>query len=129
MVVSLPYCFRNEMPYGCHRMIDNHPWPRIAHHCLNPFFHIRMVAMHSAFSATGLILSKRAFRQTNVSILHKVPAIGAQLPIAFLATAIYPNHLRHSLLFLFDPCHFYVIRFSMRWQRAPRHYLYRILYD
>lgn len=106
IAISLPLSFRNDMPYCCQGMIDNHPWSRIAHHSLDPFFHIRTVTMYSAFSATGLILSKWAFRQTIVSILHKGPAIGAQLPIAFLATAVYPNHLRHSLLFLFNPCHF-----------------------
>ncbi len=90
---------------GC-RMIEDHSRPRIAHHQPDALFHILAVTMHRAFAATGLVLAERTIRQTLPGILQQSRAIGTQLPIALPMSAIYPNHLRHSLLFTFNSCHF-----------------------
>ena len=62
--------------------------------------------MHRAFAAAALVLAERAISQTLAGILQQSRAISAQLLIAFMMVAIYPDHLRYSLLFPFNPCHF-----------------------
>lgn len=62
--------------------------------------------MYCTFAAAAFFLTKGTIRQTHPGIVQQCSATGAQLPIAFPMSAIYPDHLRYSLLLPFNPCHF-----------------------
>ncbi len=69
--------FGYYMPYGRYGVMENHPWTGIAHHPLNPLFHIRAITMYRAFAATALILAERTISQTLAGILQQSRAISA----------------------------------------------------
>ena len=66
------------MPYGHDGVVQEHARTRIAHHLAYLLAHGRLVAMHGASGATGLILAKLAMLQTLVGIIQQGLTLGAE---------------------------------------------------
>ena len=66
------------MPYGKNRIVQEHARTGIAHHLAYLLAHGRLVAMHRASGATGLVLAKTATLQTLVGIIQQGLALGAE---------------------------------------------------
>ena len=66
------------MPYGHDGVVQEHARTGIAHHLAYLLAHGRLVAMHGASGATGLVLTKLATLQTLVGIIQQGLALGAE---------------------------------------------------
>ena len=66
------------MPNGHDGIVQEHARTGIAHHLAYLLAHGRIVAMHRASGATGLVLAKLAMIQTLVGIIQQGLALGAE---------------------------------------------------
>ena len=66
------------MPYGHDGVVQEHARTGIAHHRPYLLAHGRLVAMHGASGATGLVLAKLAMLQTLVGIIQQGLALRAE---------------------------------------------------
>ncbi len=97
-------------------VMQQHAWSRETHDYLHFFFHVRSVAVDEAFSAGALLLLKRAFVQTHMSVCQKFGAFGAEFAVGFMVGfAVNVDHVFDGFLFatysrvflfgLFNQCH------------------------
>ena len=66
------------MPYGHDGVVQEHARTGIPHNLAYLLAHGRLVAMHRASGATGLVLAKLAMLQTLVGIIQQGLALGAE---------------------------------------------------
>ena len=66
------------MPYGHDGVVQEHARTGIPHHLAYLLAHGRLVAMHRASGATGLVLAKLATLQTLMGIIQQSLALGAE---------------------------------------------------
>ena len=93
------------MPYGCNRVMNNHPWARESHHFTNLFSHVLPVAMRRAFLTGGLLLSILTSRKSLVGVFLKLSAIAAYGFITFLLATVESDHQRYCSFLSFYSCH------------------------
>ena len=67
-----------QMPNGHDGIVQEHAWTRIAHHLPYLLAHGRLVAMHRASGATGLVLAKLAMLQALMGIIQQDLALRAE---------------------------------------------------
>lgn len=85
--------------------IDYHSRTGESHYLANSFPHGVMIAMHLAFAAKPLILSKRAVQKSLIGIFNKTATIIAQSLVSLLFTAIQLYHEPYCSPFLFNSVH------------------------
>ena len=79
-------------------MIKKHPRTTEAHDGSNPISHIRTIAVHRAFVALGLGITKLAVIQTGQRVIKQFPALTAQLLPAVVLPAPQFNHMEDRSL-------------------------------
>ena len=67
----------HQMFDSCDRMVDNHSWPWPSHYHSDTLFHLRTIAMHRTFLASGLLLAKTASVESSVGIVQQFLATWA----------------------------------------------------
>lgn len=106
-----------EVAQGCYRMKEQHPRAGVPHHCLDASFHLGLVAMDRATSASGFPFAEGATGQASQGVAQQFLAIRAQSRVAFLVAAVDFNHPTHGFLlplddgqaFSFSFLHFFLV--------------------
>ena len=86
-------------------MIEKHPRTTEAHYSSNLISHIRTIAVHRAFVALGLGITKLAVIQTGQRVIKQLPALTAQLLPAVVLPAPQSDHMTYSFLLPSDATH------------------------
>ena len=91
-----------EVPKSSLRVIEQHPWPCVAHDLAYSFLHFRLVAMDRAKAAGRLVFTKTAMGQAGVGIRQELLTGRTQLSVSFFAAAREADQQFHGLFFLSD---------------------------
>jgi len=92
-----------KMPDYFNRFQENHSGTDIFHYF--PYFipHLRLVAVHPAAAARGLILPENAFIQFCLTVLAEAPAFITQPVFPMMLAAIMLNHKSNNAFFILNP--------------------------
>lgn len=97
------------MPDGGDWVIPYHSRTCPTHHFAYSLPHIGTIAVDWTFTASGLVLTELAMRESQLGILQQLRACRTQLSVTFLLTAVQTYHLLHDLLFFLYPAHLKVL--------------------
>ena len=91
--------FPRPMPHRRGGVVQQHPRAGPAHDFLYPGAHVVVVAVYGAFPAGGFVEAEAASVEPAERVIQQFGAVGAELPVALLTSAIHPYHQTDYCLF------------------------------
>ena len=91
------------MPHRRGGVVQQHPRAGPAHDFPNPEAHVTVVAVYGAFPAGRLVGAEAAGVEPAERIIQQLGTVGAELPVALLASTIHPYHHPNYCLFFRYP--------------------------
>ena len=94
----------NEVKQRQNWMSAQHARPSVPHHCPNLLSHVRLVTMHRALGARGLVFPERTSVKTSQCIVQKLSAFMAEFTLApMVIVAIEADHRFNGFAFPAHP--------------------------